>query len=348
MNISVRADSSIYIGTGHIMRCLALSDALRSRGAKVDFITREEPGNLIETIKDYGFEVHALPGNIAVEEDAYLAYAYLKSLPYSTDHLIVDHYGLDIKWESPFRYIVKNIIVLDEPANRSHDCDILLDQQYITRKNRYQNLVPDNCVQLLGPEYAILRPEFFRARKNLQEKDGKVNRLLIFMGGVDSKNITTIVLKAIGKLNRSDIKTEVVLGEKNPSRNEIIKLAERTFNTTVHVNVKNMADLMSHCDLVIGAGGTNTWERCCLGLPSVVIATAANQIEVVNELSKEGYVVYAGFYENITEQSLLENICPLLENPDRVKELSIMVKELVDGAGADRVADKIFELNYLN
>ncbi len=190
MNIVFRTDASINIGTGHVMRCLTLADELRLKCTDINFICREEPGNLVRYIENRGYKVHQLPGEIDIETDRKLTNKILSKCETKSDWLIIDHYDIDISYESPFREHVKMIMVIDDLANREHDCDLLLYQNYSQNEGRYNGLVPEDCIHLLGPEYAILRPQFQKARGNLRKRDGGVNRILVFMGGADSKNIT--------------------------------------------------------------------------------------------------------------------------------------------------------------
>ena len=165
MNIVFRTDASINIGTGHVMRCLTLADELRQKGTDINFICREEPGNLVRYIENRGYKVHQLPGGIDIETDRKLTKEILSNCEIKPDGLIIDHYDIDISYESPLRDHVKKVMVIDDLANREHDCDLLLDQNYSNNEGRYNGLVRGNCIQLLGPEYAILRPQFQKAMK---------------------------------------------------------------------------------------------------------------------------------------------------------------------------------------
>lgn len=337
MNIVVRVDASIDTGTGHVMRCLTLADELRQSGASVSFVCREGGGNLIELIGRKGYVVHRLPAGIDLEADKRLTQRVLKEQPAPPDWLISDHYDFDVLWESPLRRFVKKIMVIDDLANRQHDCDLLLDQNFSLNETRYQELLPKHCIKLLGPKYALLRPQFREARENLKERNGEIRRILIFMGGVDAVNETCKILRAIKVLNHPDISTDVVIGVSNPYRNEVETLASRLPNTTCHFHVENMAKLLAAADFSVGAGGTTTWERCCIGLPTMVIAIAENQVETIRELSREGNVFYAGCHEDITEQDLSEDLSFFRRHPEVVRQVSLKAKELVDGRGTETV-----------
>ncbi len=341
MKFVIRVDASIYIGTGHVIRCLTLADRLRIKCTDINFICREEPGNMISYIGNRGYKVHQLPGEIDIETDRRLTKEILSRYETKPDGLIIDHYDIDISYESPLRGHIKKIMVIDDLANREHDCDLLLDQNYSKNENRYNGLVPENCIQLLGPEYALLHPQFQRARENLKKRDSGANRILVFMGGSDPKNVTSKALRAIHMLGRSDIVIDVVIGNLNPYHDEIKILTSKIPNTNCHHNVENMADLMASADLCIGAGGTTTWERCCVGLPTITIILAGNQKNISENLDKEGVLINLGWYHNVTKNNIKEVVEGLIDNPQKVTSMSDKSRRLVDGKGVGIVIDTI-------
>jgi len=341
MDIFIRTDASINIGTGHVMRCLTLADELRQKCTDVNFICRKVPGNLINYIENRGYKAHQLPGDIDIETDRGLTKNILSKYETKPDWLIIDHYDIDISYEFPLREHVKEIMVIDDLANRRHDCDLLLDQNYSKNDNRYNGRVPENCIQLLGSEYAILRPQFQKARENLRKRDGRVNRILVFMGGVDSKNITSKVLRAMHMLDRSDIAIDVVVGTLNPYHDEVEILTSKIPNTICHQNVENMAELMSSADLCVGSGGTATWERCSVGLPTITTILAENQKSISESLDKKGALINLGWYRNVTENNIKEVVEGLIDNPQKMVSMSDKSRRLVDGKGVGRVIDTI-------
>lgn len=348
-SVYFRVDSSIQIGTGHIMRCLTLADELRLRSVSVSFVCCEEPGNLINHIEKNGYKVYCLPAGIDREEDRKRSEEILVKHEVKPDGLIIDHYDIDTAYELPLRKFAKKIMVIDDLANRRHDCDILLDQNYSGNRKRYNGLVPEHCIQLLGPEYALLRPQFREARENLRERDGGVKKILVFMGGADPTNETGKVLQALKMLNGDDIATDVVIGTSNPNRDEVEKLVSQISGTTFYCNVDNMAELMSSADISIGASGTSTWERCCIGLPSMVMILADNQKEIAVELDKEGVVVNLGWHEDVTEMDIRDAVQSLLADSDKRRSMGVKGKMMVDGNGATRVVEKmIFSLEAVS
>jgi UDP-2,4-diacetamido-2,4,6-trideoxy-beta-L-altropyranose hydrolase len=241
--------------------------------------------------------------------------------------LVVDNYSLDIKWEKYLRPYVNKIMVVDDLANRPHDCDILLDQNYYKNlDSRYDGLIPSHCRKLLGPKYALLRPEFHQAKKNLRKRDGKVRRILVFFGGSDPTNETVKTLEAIKLLNRPDIVIDVVVGAANPHKEEVKELCSQMTNTTYHCQVENMADLMAAADLAIGAGGVTTWERLYLELPTIAIAVAENQVEMLEALGEAGMVWYLGNNHIVEVSRLKAKTKYLIEN---LSDLLCIIKKVI-------------------
>jgi len=348
------------------MRCLTLADALREEESNVSFICRELHGNLCDFIEKKGFKVYRLPYttvkhnnknpssehlqwlSVSWAEDAEQSRDILAKECGTIDWLIVDHYALDKQWETLVRPHVKKIMVIDDLADRFHDCDLLLDQNlYENINNRYNGLVPASCKKLLGPKYALLRKEFINARKNLRERDGNVKNILIFFGGVDPTNETLKALEAIQLLNRPDIAIDVVVGEANPNKDKLEDVCSAMPNANYHCQINNMAELMASADLSIGAGGSTTWERCCLGLPSIVITLADNQRELAKYLEKNGIIIYLGWYEQVKESDVKEAINALISNPEKIETISKKSREIIDGKGIEQITSRMQKNLYL-
>jgi UDP-2,4-diacetamido-2,4,6-trideoxy-beta-L-altropyranose hydrolase len=345
MNVCIRADASIRIGTGHIMRCLTLATELRKKGANVFFICAGLEGNLVSFIKNKGFQAYLVPFNrelldndpfydtslnLAWKIDAEQTLAILGKQKDELDWLIVDHYKLDVQWEREFRSHVNKIMVIDDLADRFHDCDLLLDQNlYHDMDKRYGDLVPNQCQKLLGPQYALLRSEFWEARNQRVDRDGTIHRILIFFGGTDPTNETCKALEAICLLNRKDISVDVVVGASNPQKEEIDKRCSNIPNVTYYCQVENMAQLMVEADLAIGAGGSTTWERCCLGLPSITVIVAKNQHEMTLAFAEAGGTWNLGSGETVNSVHLLQTIEKALNNPREIKEMGKKAMRLI-------------------
>jgi UDP-2,4-diacetamido-2,4,6-trideoxy-beta-L-altropyranose hydrolase len=351
MNIVFRADASINIGFGHVMRCLALADKLSEVGASVCFICRESSGNLIDYLRQKEIRVIGIPvgekekkssedHNDNWESDAKVVKDILKEIG-AVQWIVVDHYSLDDKWESCLRPYVSGIMVIDDLANRKHDCDILLDQNYYYEQNRYKELVPNHCRLLLGPKYALLRDSFSNKRQQSTGYKGKIHNILVFFGGTDSNNETGKALEAIRLLNKQDLHIEVIIGESNPNQNELNEIVDQLPGAKLNIQVENIHDYFDKADLAIGAGGSTTWERCCLGLPSLVVTIAENQINVSRDVALKGAHIWLGNSEQVSAHCIANHIESLLTSPCLVSHISSIAKDLVDGKGTQRVVEEI-------
>ncbi|MBW1615136.1 MAG: UDP-2,4-diacetamido-2,4,6-trideoxy-beta-L-altropyranose hydrolase [Deltaproteobacteria bacterium] len=350
--IIIRADAATQIGSGHIMRCLTLAEKLKEDGANVEFICREHKGNLINFINQKGFTVHRLlqPANLPPDaseyhqwlgatqtEDAESVISVLNKKNKAIDWLIIDHYAIDYQWQQKLRPYTKKIMAIDDLANRKHDCDLLLDQNFYLEKDRYKNLVPKHCIQALGPKFALLRKEFAEARKNLRKRTGEIKRILIFFGGSDNTNQTKKAISAIKLLNRPDIKVDVILGALNPNKEEIYKATKNSPNIFCYQNINNMAEFMAKADLAIGAGGSTTWERCCMGLPAIVLTISADQKKLSEDMFNQNYSYFQSKAEKISEQKLTDLINSMLSDSKKFETLICKNIELVDGMGSKKV-----------
>lgn len=359
--VAIRADASTVIGSGHIMRCLALAAKLKASGAEISFICRELPGNLCDTISDrWGFPVHRLPHNPGRtpltahdvsdnsahaawlgtnwQDDAAQTAMAISSQFASADWLVVDHYALDARWEAAMRPTARHLMVIDDLADREHDCDLLLDQNlHRDVSTRYENLVPSHCRRLLGPRYALLRQEFREARTRMRVRDGVVRRVLIFFGGIDANNETSKALEAMMSLDRPDIDLDVIVGATNPNLEHIRSICTAMPRARLHHNPGNVSELIGSADLAIGAAGATSWERCCLGLPSFVISLAMNQESIACALDDDGLAIYLGIHTEVTAGTIAAAVEDLVCNSDRVKEMGVRCAALVDGHGTERV-----------
>jgi len=356
--IVFRVDASLEIGTGHVMRCLTLAAALREQGAECHFLCREHPGHLISMIKAHGFTAHRLPmahqaGGPERESDVQSRYSHWLGASWQTeaevcrpllthltpDWLIVDHYTLDARWEEAVLPESTRLMVIDDLADRPHCADLLLDQNLGRKVTDYADRVPTNCRVLAGPQYALLRPEFVALREvSLARRDqhSHFKRLLISLGGVDKDNVTGQVLNALRDCNLPPaLEIEVVMGGTAPWLDEIRHSASTMpWPTKVVVNINDMAQRMADADLAIGAAGSTSWERCCLGLPTLIIVLAENQRQVASALDNHGAAKLLGPVGLIAET--LPSLLNMLEAPV-LSEMSTSAAMLVTGGGTAEV-----------
>ena len=244
--VLVRADASFEVGTGHVMRCLTFADRLAARGAKVVFACCALPGNLLELVARRGFAARALSTSVAGwEEDARQTLAAFEGP--SFDWLVVDHYRLDASWERRLRERVSRVMVIDDLANRPHDCDVLLDQNYYDdAAQRYRKFVPATCRQFLGPRYALLLPRFYELRSARNVRAGEVANIFLSFGGADPTNQTAKVLCALEQLigqTVAPIGVDVLVGLSNPNRADIEQRCRALPWARFHFASERVADL---------------------------------------------------------------------------------------------------------
>lgn len=356
MKVVIRTDSSINIGSGHLMRCLTLADNLAKKDADITFICRNLEGNLSHLVESKGYKLVLLktpsesncvinPSNeyeewLAVTQD-YEIKDVIKILSITDDKidwLIVDHYSLDEKWETSMRPFVDNIMVIDDLANRKHDCDILLDYNLYNRLNtRYNGLVSENCLKLLGPKFVLLRDEFKFRRETLNNRNGDLDRIFVFFGGSDLTGETIKTLQVIIRNEFTNITFDIVVGALNSRKDEIESICINHENINFHFQINNIAELMFQSHLAIGGGGTTTYERYCLGLPTVVIAIAENQVEAAEASHKLGLSYYLGECNAVTKEHIYDTLILFKNNPDKLIELERNSLGFVDGQGVNKV-----------
>ncbi|XEG71204.1 UDP-2,4-diacetamido-2,4,6-trideoxy-beta-L-altropyranose hydrolase [Pseudomonas sp. abacavir_1] len=360
MNIVFRTDASLKMGSGHLMRCLTLADALKAQGAHCHFICREHLGHLNNFVLERQHSLHVLPFSVRdmVDdpfapvharwlgvpwyEDAEQTVAVLKTI--QADWLVVDHYALEARWEQEISGYCNRLMVLDDLADRSHHCDLLLDQSLGRTPKDYHDLIPDTCRLLLGSSYALLRPEFSELRtQNLaSRKNRSLSKILISMGGVDASNATGLVLQLLSPIVDPNWQIQIVMGANAPWLSDVRRQVElMPCLTQLLVNTSDMASLMSDADIAIGAAGSTSWERCCLGLPTIMLILADNQRLIGQHLHKAG----AAFLIPSIEQTpaLLPIYMEKLHSSEELTRVSKNATLIIDGIGTQRVKEAMME-----
>lgn len=359
MNVVFRVDAALHIGSGHVMRCLTLADELAHQGVNCIFICREFEGNLLALIKEKGYRLFSLcaiktilspKDNQIVPHEHWLGTNYesdakqtidiIKYLPIKIDWLIVDHYAIDIRWEQILRPYVNKIMLIDDLADRYHDCDVLLDQNYFYNfLNRYDKFVLPTTKMFLGPEYVLLKPEFSELRLTRSQSNLNTHKknILVFFGGVDSTSETAKFLNACEFSLCEDIHLHVVIGQSNKDKDKLIKKYNRLTNITLYHFVHNMAQLMARMDYSFGACGSTNWERMCIGLNSSIVAVAQNQIELSNFLYQQSLVEYIGYCDEVTIEDYRNLIVSTDFNSNTMQKRREKIMSIVDGMGLYRI-----------
>lgn len=355
MRVVIRTDAASHIGIGHVMRCLTLANALQAKGAKVSFVCRPFVGDLRGFIAEEGHRVYLLPPAMrgtklesglaqTPPHAAWLGESWETDLAQTKvvldgkvfDWLIVDHYSLDSRWEDPMRKFSRKILVIDDLADRMHNCDLLLDQTLGRSEGEYKNRVPKNCILLTGANFALLRPEFSGLRDySLKRREKpKVEQLLISMGGIDQFNVTGQLLEALQFSSLPpNCRVTVVMGDTSPWLDKVREQAKKlTQPTEVLGKVSNMAKLMADSDLSIGAAGSTSWERCCLGLPAIMLVLAENQRAIGSALAQEKAVIL--LKEIIDVKKAIGLLC---DSNEKLSSMSQATRNVTDGSGSETV-----------
>jgi UDP-2,4-diacetamido-2,4,6-trideoxy-beta-L-altropyranose hydrolase len=353
-----RVDSSVRIGSGHVMRCLTLADELKRRGWQCHFLTRDFPGTLIGQIGAAGHMVHLLAApkqsaavmtgyaawlGVTQDDDSKACAGVLERL--RPDLLVVDHYALDAAWEKPARDLAAHVVVIDDLADRAHDCDLLLDQTLGRTADAYDGLVPTTARVLGGAHYALLRHQFAECRAASLEarRERTPSHLLIAVGGHDHENITGRLLRALA-LRAPEWLTgiTVILGSGAPALEQARTFAEAMpVPTSVLTDVTDMAAHMVLADVAVGGAGTSSWERCALGLPTLLVVVAENQRMVAEALTKAGAAELLDASDDGHLPDRLTRALDAFGDDAWRRKMSRRAAGVNDGRGTVRVCDRI-------
>jgi UDP-2,4-diacetamido-2,4,6-trideoxy-beta-L-altropyranose hydrolase len=357
MNIAFRVDASRQIGTGHFMRCLTLADALLKRGCQTLFLCRHLPGRYQELLAARNHDLIRLTQASETEiEDTLPHSAWLGTSQRSDaigcvqaladrrySWLVVDHYALDVHWESALRESVGNILVIDDLADRKHDCDLLLDQNLVPDMHkRWEQKTAGDCILLVGPQYSLLQPHYAELHKCMLPRKGPIKRIFVYFGGADAENLTARVLSAFLNLNPPNVTLDVVMPPDTPHFAGIRLQINGHSNVRLHENLPSLALLISEADLAIGAAGATSWERLCLGLPSLIVPLSDNQKPIALELAQRGLAVHLGSNHEVGVEDIMERLEHAI-SAGSDEATSARCLAAVDGCGVARVMD--FMLN---
>jgi UDP-2,4-diacetamido-2,4,6-trideoxy-beta-L-altropyranose hydrolase len=355
MKVIFRADASSTIGIGHVTRCVSLACSIQKLGGDVIFLCKDLPGKHSKFIESKGFFVKTIAANWQPAKnnvtsrydevmlrrhaifDAVQTQEIIGSVG-TVDWLVLDSYGLGFEWEKLIRPIVSNLMVIDDFVDRPHFADLLLNQNILSRSEReYAAKTNEKCRVITGPQFSLLDDIYERLRKKTPPRQGKVKRILVYFGGADSTNLTGKVLRALQKGKFENLSVAVVLPASGPHRANVEYLAEILPFVEVHDNLPNLANLIAWADLAIGAAGSSSWERVCLGLPSLVVSISEDQRLVASGLEKNGLARWIGHHDSLSCREIIREI-KIAVNSGLLSGWSLRCRNRVDGAGAHRVA----------
>jgi UDP-2,4-diacetamido-2,4,6-trideoxy-beta-L-altropyranose hydrolase len=337
--IIFRADASPQIGTGHVMRCLALGQIFRKYGERSVFVMCMIASPIRNRLKSEGFEIRELncvPGSV---DDAKQTMSVSKDV--FASWIVLDGYHFDATYQRLIKKLGSNLLLIDDNGCANHYyADIVLNQNIYASEKLYSQ--KETCTSLLlGTRYTLLREEFLVWQGWKRKIPELAQNILVTMGGSDPNNVTKKIFDAIMQLELSSLNV-IIVGANNQYSDQMKRLVEKSkANIELKINVEKMSDLMAWADIAVSAGGTSTWELAFMGLPMVLVAIADNQRQIVEELGRVGAAINVGWYQDITSSMIADAISKLIEDADKRAEISRIARTIVDGKGALRVFEKI-------
>ncbi len=346
-----RVDASFEIGYGHIYRCLTLADALASRGVRSTFACRNLEGIPLDLIKSRGhnLELITIPDNYLKSKThmpvfsksawSYDAAVSRNLINKPIEFIIVDHYEIDFQWEQELKDLSKKFIVIDDLANRKHNCNFLIDQNLGSTKEDYKTLISKDTKLFIGPKYALLRPEFkkYRDYSVNRRQDLDIQNILISFGGADKNNFVKKILITLKKIKLPKLsKIEIIVGKGNTQKESLKEICKSfPFVVNFYEDISNMAEIMAQSDLIIGAAGSSSWERCSLGIPSIIFILAENQKKVAYALEKEKCSILVK--ENEFFEDDLISALDYFSNTSNLKKSINTCRNICDGDGVNKI-----------
>ncbi len=332
-----RADASLVVGTGHVIRSRTLARALLARSWRVTFVARDLPASLADALGADGIAVvHLPPGSSIASEPEAIATRITADVAL----VVGDHYGIGADWYAAMRRQAPGAVLLsiDDLADRPLPVDLVVNQNLGVTATSYAALVPASARIVAGPVYALLRPEFALLRARGRVRDGRVDRLLVFVSGADGPDVTARAVEGLGGLGRP---VDVVVGAAYPHLPRLRAAVAHRADTAIHVDTDEMATLMDRADLAIGAPSSASWERCALGLPAVLVTMADNQADTARLLVEAGAAEAIGWHTTVSAPDIERTVRALCADPDRLKAMSIAAAGITDGRGTERVVAEI-------
>jgi len=339
MIVVFRVDASITIGIGHLMRCLALGGELAKKGWCCFFACETDNFQIVTELVGEKHSIVRLP-----IDARHHASTLFQQLPKGVDLLVVDSYKLDASFGKSCRGWADLILVIDDLADRQYEADILVDQTFGRSEYDYSTLIGNSCRVLTGSRFALLRPEFARMRQSsLNRRDANcqnIGRILVSLGSNDPDNITTTVLDGIIATEKA-VEIDVVLGSQAPHYNLVSSRVANLSGARMYSEFKDMPGLMASADISIGAGGTTSWERCCMGLPSITMTLARNQFLINQNLHNLGAVAHLGSIGEFGKEDISTSLTELISSPSAVRSMSMLARMVCDGQGIERVINQL-------
>ena len=344
MFIIFRVDSSNNIGGGHLTRCINIANQLKQRKVNSIFLCQDLPGLDIELLKTYNIQYKLLPENKNFKKDAQETVKFLIDQKLNPDCLVIDHYEIDINWEKIVKQYTKKLLIIDDLANKKHSCDLLINQVFGVKASAYKDLINDSCKLFLGSEYIMLRPEFLKMRKILINniKPFEVEDIHLFFSSND-KNGLTIKYSNLLLDNFPGVNLHISVGNNFIQFNQLRLLSLNNKRINLKKNNLNIEKQMAKCQIAIGTPGMITWERACLGIPSIQLGIKDFQDEILNDLDSLGICKWIGLEKEIDEEQFINTCKNFFKNNELLLKMKKKCFSAIDGKGMERVVKIIMQ-----
>ncbi|CCQ59836.1 UDP-2,4-diacetamido-2,4,6-trideoxy-beta-L-altropyranose hydrolase [Crocosphaera watsonii] len=338
--ILIRVDASTDIGSGHLMRCLALAQGWKNRAKKVIFVMATEASGLVNRLESEAIEVIKLSVELGSFEDAQQTADSAKKL--GINWIVIDGYHFDSHYQKIIKSSGLKLFLIDDYGQTNDYCaDFVLNQNISADESLYRNR-NYNTQLLLGTQYVMLRQEFLTWQGWQRQVPKSGCKILVSLGGGDPDNVTEKVIKALQQLEQKTLEVIVIVGGTNPYYDRL-KLAIQGFSCPIQIkkNISNMPELMAWADLAITAGGSTCWELAFLGLPSIVIILADNQQKIAEKLDQMGLIINLGWHETVSLESIKNTTKKLQYSQELREKMSRLGQQLIDGQGVTRILTKL-------
>ena len=337
----IRVDANSIIGSGHLMRCLALAQAWKERGGEVSFITACDSPALLQRLKGEGFQIIKVEMAYPDPDDWATTSKILDEYPDSW--VVLDGYHFDSDYHNLIKGNGNQLLVIDDIAHLQHySADIILNQNVNADQLSYQ--YNPNVRLLLGSEYVLMRKEFWEWSGWKRDFRKNSQNLLITLGGADPDNQTQKVINAVKILDQKSQKICILIGASNPHYPNILETIENDQNIRIIKNTGNMPELMAWADVAVTAGGSTCWETSFMGLPSIILILADNQRRIARGLASLGVSECLGWYEDVSEKEIADALSSLIGNIKKRSQMGIKGRKLIDGKGAFQVVSKMVKV----
>lgn len=334
----MRVDAGPVIGLGHLSRCLTLASSLTARHIQVSFVCSRSEPRYYALLDAQGFRTHWIEQTDEANDASQTLAAIATEAPSA---FVVDHYALGLAWERLVSETGRPRVVIDDTAERRHECEILVDPNLHPEPTPYAGKVLPETQLLLGPDFALIKPIYRRVAR-VRGQTVSQPRIIVYFGGTDPYGLAPLTAEALSQQQFAHTRVDLVLPPLT-YKADVQQLREQFPTCNFIEGGANLVDLVDAAELAIGAGGVATWERLCAGLPSLLTAVADNQVVSSRRLGHLQVADYLGPADAISAQLLAERTLTLLRSSRRREAMSRAGMSLVDGLGSERVADMIYQ-----